>query len=531
MFINFFNKDEDEKEQQQSQQTATAAPAPAPLNYRKQNNLLHNRFTHFQYHSKNNNNNNSSNFDTYPPKRNNIKKQLQNNFFSTTDILQTTSTLRRAMSSSRNSPLRNINSSGKFYTKRSVKKSYSGSSAERLQQRYTTSDSTSSQEEDELMMNSTDKRKMTRRSISSGLHQHHKYQQRSQRRTSQSFEAGDYDNDDGGIGVVGCTTIFGQHSHYVSDMIDIGIRVILVVVFSKLETQTAFKRIIHSEEMWMYKNPRTKDYVSPLSLLLAVILGPFFVTLIHLALTKDRRDFRAASWAWTLILGLNGLATSLLKISVGRPRPDFYYRCFPDGVMQLAHNGTGLDNMLDLFNCTGNPRDINEGRKSFPSGHSSFAFAGFGFITYYVGAKLHAFNHRGRGESWRFCVSVTPLVLAALIAVSRTCDYHHHWEDVVIGSLIGLFVSYYIYRQYYPSIFSPTCHRAYYRGDQLPIIKTLTEHTIHPRSRRRLHSYKRVPSEECGEASLLCEGQGEGFTADVDKRPLLSEQKTENKWF
>lgn len=158
------------------------------------------------------------------------------------------------------------------------------------------------------------------------------------------------------------------------------------------------------------------------------------------------------------------------------------------------------------------------------------AFAGFGFITYYVGAKLHAFNHRGRGESWRLFISLAPLVVAALIAVSRTCDYHHHWEDVTVGSIIGLFVSYLIYRQYYPSIFSLHCHRAYPR-DVCSVIKEKPEHCIKVRSRRRLHSYKRVPSEECGEASLLCENQIDGFSAENDKRPLLSEQKTENKWF
>lgn len=129
-------------------------------------------------------------------------------------------------------------------------------------------------------------------------------------------------------------------------------------------------------------------------------------------------------------------------------------------------------------------------------------------------------------------MSITPLVLAALVAVSRTCDYHHHWEDVTIGSVIGLVVSYYIYRQYYPSIFSPHCHRAYPRGIQHnAIIKARPEPAVPTRSRRRLHSYKRVPSEECGEASLLCEGQGDSYPADIDKRPLLSEQKTENKWF
>lgn len=496
-------------------------------------NSLQSRLSHIQQQQQQQ----SNSFDTYPPKRNSQKQlqqqqqqqQQKKTSSSASNILQTPTTTTAAtkrVMSSRNSPLKNTNTP-KFYTKRSAKKSFSETSVEKLH-KYTTSDSSSSQEEDELMMNTADKRKMTRRSLSGGLQQHkyytHHHTQHSQR---EAPGIGDDDYD-----VARCTTIFGKRSQHVSDMIDIGIRMLLVVVFSKLETQTAFQRIIHSEEMWMYKNPRTKDYVSPLSLILSVIFGPFLVTLIHLALTKDRRDFRAASWTWTLILGLNGLATSLLKISVGRPRPDYFYRCFPDGVMQLNHNGSGVDNMLELFNCTGNMRDINEGRKSFPSGHSSFAFAGFGFITYYVGAKLHTFNHRGRGETWRLCVSVAPLVVAALVAVSRTCDYHHHWEDVACGSVIGLFVSYYIYRQYYPSIFSAHCHRPYPRGIYQTMKTTPEPLTTQSRNRRRLHSYKRVPSEECGAASLLCEDQSEEYSAAAaDKRPLIKEQKTENKWF
>ncbi|CAD6991741.1 unnamed protein product [Ceratitis capitata] len=261
----------------------------------------------------------------------------------------------------------------------------------------------------------------------------------------------------------GCCHFGGGHrKKRISDAIDVGIRVMLVFIFISLEAAKPFKRKLHPEEMWLYKNPRTPDIVSAQALLLSVIFGPLFVTLFHLWLTGDRRDFRAANWVWTLALGLNGLTTSLLKITVGRHRPDFFYRCFPDGIVVL-NNVTHLHGSMDYYNCTGDIRQISEGRKSFPSGHASFAFVGFGFIAIYVCAKLHAMSARGRGQSWRLCISVLPLILATLIAVSRTCDYHHHWEDVTAGSIIGLMCVYLVYRQYYPSLSSINCHQPYIR--------------------------------------------------------------------
>lgn len=86
---------------------------------------------------------------------------------------------------------------------------------------------------------------------------------------------------------------------------------------------------------------------------------PFIIICINFLLTHDKYDFIKSINVISLSIPLNGVLTSVLKITVGRPRPDFFYRCFPDGIMK------------DDMNCTGEERIVNEGRKSFPSGHSS----------------------------------------------------------------------------------------------------------------------------------------------------------------
>lgn len=231
-------------------------------------------------------------------------------------------------------------------------------------------------------------------------------------------------------------------------------RAFLSVIFLELEHTSPFVRKIHIDELWLYKNPRTPSYVPTSVLWPLVFIVPTTVMLLYFLVKRDRTELCQGFLSLSLALGLNGVITNIIKLIVGRPRPDFFYRCFPEG-------REDLEDITDIgAACTGEMHTIQEGRKSFPSGHSSFSFCSLGYLSLWICGKLCVFGKK-RGQGWRLVVGISPIILALMVALSRTSDYHHHWQDVVVGSLLGLFISYLCYRQYYPRLTSPHCHLPY----------------------------------------------------------------------
>jgi len=229
------------------------------------------------------------------------------------------------------------------------------------------------------------------------------------------------------------------------------LRLVLLLLFLDLELREPFLRKVQPEEIWMYRNPMTDSYLPSDWLWRMVSFVPLAAILGSYMLSWDAQDLTSATLVSTLAIPLTGVVTNILKLAVGRPRPDFVYRCWPDGnVPEDAFSH------LDL-QCTGDPDVVTEGRKSFPSGHSSFSFATWGFVFLYLSGKLgtfHSFSGRPPSASWKLLVSLSLVLVPTLIAVSRAADYHHHWQDIVAGSSLGLAISWLVYRQHYPSICS-----------------------------------------------------------------------------
>ncbi|KAK5100242.1 hypothetical protein LTR24_001037 [Lithohypha guttulata] len=150
---------------------------------------------------------------------------------------------------------------------------------------------------------------------------------------------------------------------------------------------------------------------------------------------------------------LTSLVTDIIKNSVGRPRPDLIDRCKPAP-------GTSPTGILTIDVCTASHGPVlQDGWRSFPSGHSSFSFSGLGYLTLWLGGQLHVL--RPRTDLARVLVALAPSMGALLVALSRMADYRHDVYDVTCGSLLGILVAWFSYRRYFRRLRDPKCDLPY----------------------------------------------------------------------
>jgi diacylglycerol diphosphate phosphatase/phosphatidate phosphatase len=205
----------------------------------------------------------------------------------------------------------------------------------------------------------------------------------------------------------------------------------------------------------------------------ALFLPLALVTLTNLATHAPRHKHHVTLLALAIALILTSLLTDIIKNAVGRPRPDLLARCAPKP-------DTPRDILVTIAVCTTDTsvpsyhHKLHDGWRSFPSGHSSFAFAGLGYLSLFLAGQFRIFAHASpsstlvghaekvvRGDLVRALVCGAPLLGATMIAISRCQDYRHDVWDVCVGGLLGYTVAYWSYRRYWPRLSSGRCEEPY----------------------------------------------------------------------
>ncbi|KAK7742395.1 hypothetical protein SLS53_004540 [Cytospora paraplurivora] len=229
---------------------------------------------------------------------------------------------------------------------------------------------------------------------------------------------------------------------------------------------------------------------------------PLLIILLANTLTRaHQHKHHVAILGLAIALILTSFLTDTIKNTVGRARPDLIARCKPAA-------GTPVNTLVSIDVCTETRHHVlHDGWRSFPSGHSSFAFAGLGYLSLFLAGQVRLFvvggggrrgdvtenssnninnstNNQGangrvgifgedvvdedavqgvfmRGDLARALLCLAPLLVAAMISISRCQDYRHDVYDVCTGALLGWVVAYWSYRRYWPKLSSWRSYEPY----------------------------------------------------------------------
>ncbi|KAJ7569082.1 hypothetical protein O6H91_01G059900 [Diphasiastrum complanatum] len=228
--------------------------------------------------------------------------------------------------------------------------------------------------------------------------------------------------------------------------------ILLAVLDAVLNIIQPFYRFVGQFDIDDFRFPFKSNTVPFGAVPVIAIVIPLVIIIVYFFFKRDLQDLHHAVLGLLFSVLITAVITDAIKDAVGRPRPDFFWRCFPDGI---AH----YNNFTQQVQCTGNKADIKEGHKSFPSGHTSWSFAGLTYLSLYLAGKLELFNRRARVG--KLGIVFVPLLGAALVGISRVDDYWHHWQDVFAGGLLGSVMATLCYHQQFPWLHDPDCMHAY----------------------------------------------------------------------
>ncbi|KAF2671325.1 acid phosphatase/Vanadium-dependent haloperoxidase [Microthyrium microscopicum] len=252
-----------------------------------------------------------------------------------------------------------------------------------------------------------------------------------------------------------------------------------------------------------------------LLVLITLILPAIIIFVVCLLLFPARsRDAAVSSkliWRrklWELNTGWMGLALSLalqfmlvqgMKNLFGKPRPDLLSRCQPDIANYKNHilSGTAFGTefnpawvLVGDTICQQTDKSLlNDGFRSFPSGHASFSWGGLFYLALFLASKfsiaipyapgrlasddpddlilpqseqeseqmwsLSTLSQRNRAAAPplpALALPLVPICVAIYITSTRYFQFYHHGFDLLFSSLLGTAGAWLAFRWYHPAI-------------------------------------------------------------------------------
>lgn len=149
-----------------------------------------------------------------------------------------------------------------------------------------------------------------------------------------------------------------------------------------------------------------------------IIILPCFVLGILCLIYPRKMELALALMSFSQAMCLCLLITEALKVTVSRPRPNYYDYC--------GYN-------TELKKCTNNSKFKKDAKMSFPSGHSANAFCAGTWMFLFLNEFLQK-----RSELWFLLLRMIPIFIAIFVSITRIIDNMHHVSDVVAGALLGI---------------------------------------------------------------------------------------------
>ncbi|KAH0787584.1 lipid phosphate phosphatase 2-like isoform X1 [Histomonas meleagridis] len=171
-------------------------------------------------------------------------------------------------------------------------------------------------------------------------------------------------------------------------------------------------------ENYNERYPYTGETIKNAVLFCIIIIFPCIVLGILALICPRKIELGLAylSLAQTLVLTL--LITEILKVTVARPRPNYFSYCDFDTNSKACH---------------GSKSHQKDAKVSFPSGHASNSFASATWFYLFLVKFLPS-----GPELWWVLIKFIPIAIAIAISATRITDHMHHVSDVAAGVILGI---------------------------------------------------------------------------------------------